>query len=77
MDDTDAKVPQLLNLTRKLLDQVTNIVKIPVSHTSVERKEILYQIFLRVQLSEALKFSYGAYYGCYHGWGHGSTKRTT
>lgn len=71
MDDKDAKVPQLLNLTRKLLDQAIDIVKIPVSHTSVERKGILYQIFLRVQLSEALKFGYGAYYSCYHGWGHG------
>ena len=30
-----------------------------------------YSIFLRVQMSEALKFSYGAYYSCHHGWGHG------
>ena len=67
----DEKVPELLDLTRKLLDQAMDIVKIPLSRTSVERKEILYQIFLRVQLSEALKFGYGAYYSCYHGWGHG------
>lgn len=66
----DAKVPELLDLTRKLLDQAMDIVKTPLSHTSVERKEILYQIFLRVQLSEALKFGYGAYYSCHHGWGH-------
>lgn len=67
----DEKVPELLDLTRKLLDQAMDIVKTPLSHTSIERKEILYQIFLRVQLSEALKFGYGVYYSCHHGWGHG------
>ena len=67
----DEKVPELLDLTRKLLDQAMDIVETRLSHTSVERKEILYQIFLRVQLSEALKFGYGAYYSCHHGWGHG------
>ena len=67
----DEKVPELLDLTRKLLDQAMDIVKTPLSQTSVERKEILYQIFLRVQLSEALKFGYGAYYSCPNGWGQG------
>ena len=67
----DEKVSELLDLTRKLLDQAIDIVKTPLSHTSTERKEILYQIFLQVQLSEALKFGYGAYYSCYHGWGRG------
>lgn len=67
----DEKVPELLDLTKKLLDQAMEIVKAPLSHTSAERKEILYQIFLRCQLSEALKFGYGAYYSCKHGWGHG------
>ena len=68
----DEKVPELLDLTKKLLDQSTEIVDDSVpSIESVPTKEVRYSIFLRVQMSEALKFGYGAYYGCYHGWGHG------
>ena len=67
----DEKVPELLDLTKKLLDQATEIVKAPLVQDPVGLKEVLYQIFLRVQLSEALKFGYGAYYSCKHGWGHG------
>ncbi len=68
----DAKVPELLNLTRKLLNRSVKIVNdsLPLIE-SVEAKEVRYSIFLRVQMSEALKFGYGAYYSCYHGWGHG------
>ncbi|MDE0086423.1 MAG: DUF5677 domain-containing protein [Candidatus Poribacteria bacterium] len=68
----DEKVPELLNLTKKLLDQTTAIVKAAVLQDRVGLKEVRYQIFLRVQLSETLKFGYGAYYSCYHGWGHGA-----
>ena len=65
----DEKVPELLNLTRKLLDQAIEIAKTPLSQDLVGLKEVRYQIFLQVQLSEALKFGYGAYYSCKHGWG--------
>ena len=67
----DEKVPEMLDLKKKLLDQASEIVKYPLSHTPTDLREIQYQIFLRVQLSEALKFGYGAYYRCKHGWGHG------
>lgn len=67
----DEKVTELLDLTKKLLDHASEIVKSPFPHTSADLRKILYQIFLRVQLSEALKFGYGAYYSCKHGWGHG------
>lgn len=40
----DEKVPELLDLTKQLLDQASEIVKSPLSHTSV---------FLRVQLMNA------------------------
>ena len=68
----DKKVPELLNLTKKLLDQATEIVQYRQPQKPVAYKEVQYQIFLRVQLSEALKFGYGAYYSCYYGWGHGA-----
>ena len=68
----DEKVPELLKLTKRLLDQATVIVKASLSQDPVGLKEVRYQIFLQVQLSEALKFGYGAYYSCYHGWGHGA-----
>ena len=66
------KVPELLDLTKRLLDQSVEIVddSLPLTE-SIAAKEVQYSIFLRVQMSEALKFGYGAYYGCYHGWGHG------
>ena len=68
----DEKVPELLDLTRKLLDQSMEIVKDSLpSIESVAAEEVRYSIFLRVQMSEALKFGYGAYYSCNHGWGHG------
>ncbi len=68
----DEKVPELLDLTKKLLDQSMEIVDDSVpSIESVPAKEVRYSIFLRVQMSEALKFGYGAYYSCHHGWGHG------
>ena len=68
----DAKVPELLNLTRRLLDQSTEIVNDSLSSIeSVPVEKVRYSIFLRVQMSEALKFSYGAYHSCKHGWGHG------
>ena len=68
----DAKVPELLNLTRRLLDQSTEIVNDSLSSIeSVPVEKVRYSIFLRVQMSEALKFSYGAYHSCNHGWGHG------
>ena len=60
----DKKVPELLNLTKKLLDQATEIVQYRQPQKPVAYKEVQYQIFLRVQLSEALKFGYGAYYSC-------------
>ena len=69
----DAKVPELLDLTRKLLDQSIEIVNDSLpSIESVSAEEVRYSIFLRVQMSEALKFGYGAYYSCNHGWGHGA-----
>ena len=68
----DEKVPELLDLTRKLLDQSMEIVDDSLPSTeSVPAEEVRYSIFLRVQMSEALKFGYGAYYSCKHGWGHG------
>ena len=68
----DAKVPEFLDLTRKLLDQSVEIVNDSLpSSESVPAEEVRYSIFLRVQMSEALKFGYGAYYSCKHGWGHG------
>ena len=66
------KVPELLNLTKQLLDQSVKIVDNSVPLTeSVAADEIRYTIFLLVQMSESLKFGYGAYYSCYNGWGHG------
>lgn len=68
----DAKVPELLDLTKKLLDQSMEIVKDSLPETeSVPAEEVNYSIFLRVQMQEALRFGYGAYYSCKHGWGHG------
>ena len=68
----DEKVPELLDLTKKLLDQSMEIVDPSVpSIESVPAEKVRYSIFLRVQMSEALKFGYGAYYSCDHGWGHG------
>ena len=49
----DEKVPELLDLTKQLLDQASEIVKSPLSHTSTDLTEILYQNFLRVQLMNA------------------------
>ena len=69
----DEIVPELLDLTRKLLDQSVEIVNDSLPPIeSVAAKEIRYSIFLRVQMSEALKFGYGADYSCNHGWGHGA-----
>ena len=66
------KVSELLGLTRKLLDQSMELVNNSLpSIESVPAEDVRYSIFLRVQMSEALKFGYGAYYSCYHGWGHG------
>ena len=66
------KVPELLDLAKKLLDQSVEIVNDSLpSIESVPAEEVRYSIFLRVQMSEALKFGYGAYYSCKHGWGHG------
>ena len=68
----EAKVPELLNLTRKCLDQSMEIVKNSLpSIGSVPAEEVRYSIFLCVQMSEALKFGSGAYHSCNHGWGHG------
>ena len=68
----DAKVPELLDLTKKLLDQSVEIVNDSVpSIESVPAEKVRYSIFLRVQMSEALKFGYGSYHSCYQGWGHG------
>ena len=68
----DEKVPELLDLTKKLLDLARDIFKASlVPHESLERKEVQYSIFLRVEMQEALRFGYGAYYSCHHGWGHG------
>ncbi|MCE2402691.1 hypothetical protein J4G08_17640 [Candidatus Poribacteria bacterium] len=68
----DKKVPELLKLTKKLLDQSMEIVSDSLPDTeSVPAEEVRYSIFLCVQMSEALKFGYGAYYSCKHGWGHG------
>ena len=68
----DQKVSELLDLTKKLLDQSIKIVNdsLPESE-SVAAEEVRYSIFLRVQMSEALKFGYGAYYSCKNGWAHG------
>lgn len=49
----DEKVTELLDLTKKLLDQASEIVKSPLPHTSADLREILYQILLRVQLMNA------------------------
>ena len=68
----DAKVPELLDLTKSLLDQSVEIVDDSVpSIESVPAKEVRYSIFLRVQMSEALKFGYGAYHSCNNGRAHG------
>ena len=68
----DEKVPELLDLTKKLLDQSVEIVDDSVPLTeSVAANEIRYTIFLIVQMSESLKFGYGAYHSCKDGWGHG------
>ena len=68
----DAKVPELLDLTKKLLDQSVEIVNDSVpSSECVPAEEVRYSIFLRVQMSEALKFGYGAYHSCKNSWGHG------
>ena len=68
----DAKVPELLDLTKKLLDQSVEIVNgsLP-SVESAPMEEVLYSNFLHAQISEALKFGYGAYHSCNQGWGHG------
>ncbi len=66
------KVPELLDLTKKLLDQSVEIVNDSVpSSECVPAEEVRYSIFLRVQTSEALKLGYGAYSSCHNGWGHG------
>lgn len=68
----DEKVPKLLDFTRKLLDQAVEIVNNslpPIELVDVE--EFYYFLYLRVQISEALKFGYGAYYSCSSKWGHG------
>lgn len=66
------KVPELLDLTKKLLNQSVEIVNDSLpSVESVPMEEVLYSNFLRAQISEALKFSYGAYHSCNQGWGHG------
>lgn len=68
----DEKVPELLDLTKKLLDLSKDIFEESLTpHESLERINALYSVFLRVQMQEALRFGYGAYYSCYHGWGHG------
>ena len=68
----DEKVSELLDLTKKLLDQSMEIVNDSLPDTeSVPAEKVRYSIFLRVQMSEALKFGYGAYYSCKNGWGHG------
>ena len=68
----DEKVCELLNLTQKLLDQSVEIVNDSIRPTeSVAAEEFQYSIFLRVHMSEALKFGYGAYHSCNHGWAHG------
>ena len=67
----DEKIPELLDLTRKLLDQSMRIFNDSLIDNSVPAKEVRYSIFLRAQMSETLKFGYGAYYSCYHSWGHG------
>ena len=68
----NGKVSELLDLTKKLLDLSMEIVddSLPLIEP-VPAKEVRYSIFLRVQMSESLKFGYGAYYSCSHGWGHG------
>ncbi len=68
----DEKVSELLDLTKKLLDQSMEIVNDSLPDTeSVPAEKVRYSIFLRVQMSEVLKFGYGAYYSCKNGWGHG------
>lgn len=50
----DEKVPELLDLTKKLLDQSMEIVNDSLPDTeSVPAEEVRYSIFLRVQMSEA------------------------
>jgi hypothetical protein len=66
------KVPELLDLTRKLLDQSVKIVNESHRPTeSVPAREFNYFIYLCVQMSEALKYGYGAYCSCKNGWGYG------
>lgn len=68
----DANVPDLLDLTQKLLDQSVEIVNDSLpSVESVPMEEIPYSNFLCAQISEALKFGYGTYHSCNQGWGHG------
>lgn len=68
----NTKVPELLDLTRKLLNQSLEIVNDSLpSVESVPMEEIPYSNFLCAQISEALKFGYGAYHSCDQGWGHG------
>lgn len=67
----DEKILELLDLTRKLLDQSMRIFNDSLIDKSVPAEEVRYSIFLRAQMNEALKFCYGAYYSCYHGWAHG------
>ena len=68
----DKKVCELLKLTQKLLDQSIVIVDDSLSPIeSIAAEQVRYSIFLRVHMSEALKFGYGAYHSCKHGWGHG------
>ena len=67
----DKKVPEdPLDLTKKLLDQSIKIVARLTSRKICSCMKKCYSTFPRVQMSEALKFGYGAYYSCKNGWAH-------